>query len=101
MAITWAQIPHALLCHISIQMTGDLCVRVPNPLIKPHYFCLSQIITFWSTKNTLLSTSKFTSDTFLGPQTHQRIALQLQQVGLLLWKGLTRWIENIIGECGL
>lgn len=101
MGNTWAQIPRALLCHISIQMTGDLCVHVSNPLIKSHYFCLSHIITFWPTKNTLLSNSKFTSDTFLGPQTGQRIALQLQQVGLLLWKGLTRWIENIIGECGL
>lgn len=101
MANTRAQIPCALLCHISIQMTGGLCGRVSNPLIKSYYFCLSHIITFWSTETTLLSNSKFTSDTFLGPQTGQRIALQLQQMGLLLWKGLTRWIENFIGECGL
>lgn len=86
MANTWAQIPRGLICRISIQMTWDLCARVSNPLIKSHYFSLNHIITFWSIKNTILSNSKFTSDTFLGPQTGQRIALQLQQVGCFCGK---------------
>lgn len=100
-----APIPHGPRCRISVWTTWDLCVPVSNPLIKSRSVCLDHFITFWSTPNTLLRISKVTSDTFAGPQTGQRIALQLEREGLylcwLLWRGLTRWIENIIGERGL
>lgn len=62
-------------------------------------------ITFGSTSDTLLRTRTLIPDTFAGPPTGPRIAPRLEREGLylrgLLRRGLTRWIENVIGECGL